>query len=309
MIILVTGGAGFIGSHVVDRLLKAGHKVIVIDDLSTGSEKNLNKNAVFYKIDISDNGEVEKIFCDNRIDAVFHFAAQIDVRISAEKPNRDAEINIVGTLNILKSMKEHNARKIIFSSSGGAVYGEVESPADEIRPVSPISPYGISKYTCEMYIKFFAREYGIDYTILRYANVFGPRQSNKGEAGVVAVFIRNMIEGKECYLYGHGEMYRDYVYVGDVAEANLFSLENAAGLTLNIGTSRAISVKEVFAEIQKMFPSYEMTPVFAEKRLGEIVKSIVDGSLYLRTAKKENYLEFEKGIEKTVKWFKEIKNG
>lgn len=309
MKILVTGGAGFIGSNLVDSLVEKGNEVFIVDDLSSGNEKNINKKAKFFNCDISNKNELRKIFKETKPEIVFHLAAQIDVRISTEEPERDASVNIIGTINVLDLMKEFKSKKIIFSSSGGAIYGEVEKPADENFEKNPESCYGISKYAGEFYIKFFSKNYGFDYTILRYGNVYGERQSVKGEAGVVAIFINKMLNNQECTLYGYGKMFRDYVYVKDIVESNVLSLEKGKNKIYNVGTGENKSVLDVFETIKKHFPDYDLQPRFEEKRRGEIVKSILDNSLI----KKDygiNFTNFETGIENTVRYFKEIlKNG
>ncbi|MEO0234558.1 MAG: SDR family NAD(P)-dependent oxidoreductase [candidate division WOR-3 bacterium] len=309
MKILVTGGAGFIGSNLVDSLVEKGEEVFIVDDLSSGEEININKEAKFFKCDISNKDDLKKVFKETRPEIVFHLAAQIDVRISTEEPERDAKINIIGTINILDLMKNFNTRKIIFSSSGGAIYGEVDKPATEEYEKNPESCYGISKYAGEFYIKFFSKNYGFEYTILRYGNVYGERQSVKGEAGVVAIFINKMLNNQECTLYGYGKMYRDYVYVKDIVKSNVLSIENGKNKIYNVGTGKSKSVLDVFESIKKHFPDYKFQPRFEEKRRGEIVKSILDNSLI----KKDygiNFTDFDVGIENTVKYFKEtLKNG
>ncbi|MDI6701160.1 MAG: SDR family NAD(P)-dependent oxidoreductase [bacterium] len=309
MRILVTGGAGFIGSNLVDRLVEKKEEVFIVDDLSSGDERNINKNSKFFKCDISDKESLKKVFKEVKPEIIFHLAAQIDVRISTEEPERDAKINIIGTINILDLMKEVNSKKIIFSSSGGAIYGEVDKPVGENYEKNPESCYGISKYAGEYYIKFFSKNYGYDYTILRYGNVYGERQSVKGEAGVVAIFINRIIKNLECTLYGYGKMYRDYVYVQDIVEANVLSLEKGKNKIYNVGTGKSKSVLEVFESIRKHFPSYSLEPKFEDKRKGEIVKSLLDSSL-IRKDYDLDFTDFDEGIEKTVKYFKEnLNNG
>jgi UDP-glucose 4-epimerase len=309
MKILVTGGAGFIGSNLVDSLVEKGEEVFIVDDLSSGDEKNINKKANFFKCDISNKEELKKVFNDVRPEIVFHLAAQIDVRISTEEPERDAKINIIGTINILDLMKEFNTRKIIFSSSGGAIYGEVDDPATEDYEKNPESCYGISKYAGEFYIKFFSKNYGLEYTILRYGNVYGERQSVKGEAGVVAIFINRIFNNQECTLYGYGKMFRDYVYVKDIVKTNILSIEKGKNKIYNVGTGKSKSVIDVFETIKKHFPEYKLEPRFEEKRRGEIVKSILDSSL-IKKDYGMDFTDFDVGIENTVKYFKEIlKNG
>lgn len=309
MKILVTGGAGFIGSNLVDSLVEKGDEVFIVDDLSSGDEKNINKEAKFFRCDISNKDDLKKVFKHTMPEIIFHLAAQIDVRISTEEPERDAKINIIGTINILDLMKEFNSQKIIFSSSGGAIYGEVDKPATEEYEKNPESCYGISKYAGEFYIKFFSKNYGLEYTILRYGNVYGERQSIKGEAGVVAIFINKMLNNQECTLYGYGKMFRDYVYVKDVVKTNILSIEKGKNKIYNVGTGESKSVIDVFETIKKYFPDYKLQPRFEDKRRGEIVKSVLDNSLI----KKDygiKFTDFEIGIKNTVQYFKEtLKNG
>ncbi|MFQ5905673.1 MAG: NAD-dependent epimerase/dehydratase family protein, partial [bacterium] len=214
MKILVTGGAGFIGSHIVDRLVDDGHEVWIMDDLSTGKEENINSNAQFVKMDIADSRLLDAL-APTEPEIVFHCAAQIDVRKSICDPIGDARSNIIGTISLLEACRAWKTRKVIFSSSGGTIYGNVEEPATEDFPVLPLSPYGIGKLASEHYLRCYFELHGVTYTVLRYSNVYGPRQDPTGEAGVVAIFARNMLSGDTPVLYGFGEMVRDYVYVGD----------------------------------------------------------------------------------------------
>ncbi len=308
MRILVTGGAGFIGSHIVDALIKMQHEVIIVDDLSTGVEKNINKKAKFFKLDISNKKKLENVF-KKEIDIIFHTAAQIDVRKASIDPARDAEINIIGTINILKHAVDYNVKKIIFSSTGGAMYGDVEEPAKENTLPSPKSPYGISKYSDEMYIRFFGEEYSLGYTILRYANVYGPRQISKGEAGVISIFIESMMKNKEITLYGFGNMIRDFVYVDDVVEANILSITKGNKQILNVGTGVKTKIRDLYNYIKEYFPDYNHTPIKKDKRPGEIFSSVLDGTAILRDYDKEDYIDIKEGIKKTVKWFKEENSG
>ena len=217
MKILVTGGAGFIGSNVVDAYVTAGHEVVVVDSLVSGRRANLNPKAKFYEMDVR-NPELEKVFANEHPEIVNHHAAQIDVRKSVTDPVYDAEINILGGIKLLELCRTYGVRKVIYISSGGAIYGEpVYLPCDEAHPVNPLSPYGASKYTLELYLYLFKQVYGLDYTILRYANVYGPRQNPEGEAGVVAIFTGQLMQGKQVRIFGSGEQERDFVFVGDCA--------------------------------------------------------------------------------------------
>ena len=305
MKMLVTGGAGFIGSHVTDKLIAEGHSVVVFDNLSTGSENNINPNAIFVKGDVSNESDINCVFSKHDIKTVFHLAAQIDVRISTEEPQKDAQTNIIGTINLLNAMKKFKAEKIIFSSTGGALYGEVIDPADESYEKSPKSPYGISKLASEFYIKFFSESFNLNYTILRYANVYGPRQSVMGEAGVVAIFADNMKKNRQSSLFGFGEMYRDYVYVEDVAKANVMSVSMGDRETYNVGTGKRTSVKEIFRLLKNNFNDYSMEPVLKEKRIGEIVNSVVSPKKIIEDYKL-SFMDIESGLRLTADYFKEI---
>ncbi len=308
MKVLVTGGAGFIGSHLQDTLVEMGHDVTVFDDLSTGFGKNLNSKAKFFKIDISNQKKMIPIFKKEQFELIFHTAAQIDVRKASDDPYRDAEVNILGTINLLKNAADFNVRKMIFSSTGGAMYGNVEEPANEQKMPDPKSPYGISKYSDEMYLRFFGDEYNVEHTILRYSNVYGPRQSSKGEAGVVAIFINNMTNLKESILYGFGNMVRDYIFVEDVVEANILSMNNGNKCMYNVGTGKKTSVKELFEMIKTYYPEYNIEPTIKDRRPGELTSSVLDGKVLLRDYDKDDYIPIEIGIKKTVDWFKkEIK--
>jgi UDP-glucose 4-epimerase len=221
---IVTGGAGFIGSNLVDALIKEGHQVTIIDDLSTGRKENLNPRAKFHLVDIR-SVVVDKIFQEEKPDYLFHLAAQMNVRASVEDPKFDADVNIRGGINLLQSAKKHNVKKAIFASTGGAIYGEQDYfPADEEHPARPVSPYGVSKLSFEKYLHYFQVEYGLEYVSLRYANVYGPRQSHLGEAGVVAIFYDRLLAGKDAIINGDGKQTRDYVYVDDVIRVNLAAM-------------------------------------------------------------------------------------
>lgn len=275
MKILVTGGAGFIGSHIVDKYVELGHSVVVIDNLSTGNKKFINKKARFYKLDIISD-EIKDVFEKEKPDIVNHHAAQIDIRKSVEDPVFDAQVNIVGSLNIIKNCIDYGAKKIIFASSGGAVYGEPESmPVPEAHKVQPLSPYGVAKLTIENYLIAINSYRQIDYTILRYANVYGPRQNVLGEAGVCAIFLGKMKNNEGCVLYGNGEPVRDYVYVGDIAEANILAIAKGSKGVYNIGTGIGTKVKEIF-RILKELTGYKKHPELKPLRLGELNKIYLD---------------------------------
>ena len=250
MRILVTGGAGFIGSHVAERLLELEHQVVVLDDLSTGSEENIPDGVEFVKGDITDRQLVSELMGDTRFDVVNHHAAQMDVRGSVEDPSFDARVNILGTLNLLQSSIKTGVKKFMFASTGGAVYGEQDRfPADEDHPTRPVSPYGISKLACEKYLFYYQVQYGLQTVIMRYANIYGPRQNPFGEAGVVAIFSNKLARGEQVTINGDGLQTRDYVYVGDVVAANLLALDYAGSITFNIGTGIETDVVTLYKHL------------------------------------------------------------
>lgn len=299
----MTGGAGFIGSHLVDGLIKEGMDVFVIDDLSSGKRENLNPRARFYKLDIR-SSEVGKVFGREKPRYVFHLAAQIDVRKAAGDPKFDASVNVLGTLNLLKASAEAGVKKLVFSSTGGAIYGEVEKGfADEQKLPLPGSPYGISKLAGEHYIRFFGENSGPKFTILRYGNVYGPRQDPLGEAGVVAIFSLSMLQMKKTVLYGQGKMERDYVYVADVVEANLLAREKGDGEVLNIGTGTATSTNELFS-VMRQCTGYGLKPDLEQKRPGELWRSCLNCSKAERVLRWKAKTGLRLGIEETIEWFR-----
>lgn len=269
MKVLVTGGAGFIGSHVVDTYVDQGFDVVVLDDLSTGRLTNLNPNAKFYKMDIR-NPDVKNVFEDERFDVVNHHAAQMDVRRSIAEPHFDADVNILGSLNLIECAVKYKVKRFIYISTGGAVYGEPEYlPCDEAHPINPICQYGVSKHTVEHYLFLYKINYGLNYTVLRYPNVYGPRQDPRGEAGVVAIFLGRMLSNQQVTINGDGEQRRDYVYVSDCAWANLLAMNNENGGGIyNLGSNRGTSVNEIFAALQAVTGNNQK-PIFGPPKLGE----------------------------------------
>jgi len=269
--ILVTGGAGFIGSNLVDRLVKERHKVVVIDNLSTGKKENINSKAKFYHMDICDKAIID-IFKNEKIDVVYHNAAQISVERSIHEPAFDGNVNILGTINVLEACKEANVGKIIYSSTA-AVYGEPQYLGiDEKHPINPISFYGISKYTPEQYIKTYSKLYGLDFTILRYANAYGIRQDPKGEGGVIAIFMDKLFKGESPTIFGDGTATRDFIYIDDIVEANIKALYRGSKEVFNIGTGRATSICELFY-LMKEIMNVDVDVEFGEKRNGDIKHS------------------------------------
>jgi len=246
MKILITGGAGFIASHIADKFIDEGHQVVILDDLSTGFEKNINPKAKFVKINIRDE-KVSNLFEEEKFDVVNHHAAQMDVRRSVIDPVFDANTNILGTINLLQNSVKHGVKKFMFASTGGAVYGEQDYfPADENHPTNPVSPYGISKLSVEKYLYFYFNEHKLNYTILRYANIYGPRQNPFGEAGVVAIFSTKLLKGEQPIINGTGEQTRDYVFVKDVVKANLLTLTDKESNIYNVGTGIETDVNELY---------------------------------------------------------------
>jgi UDP-glucose 4-epimerase len=254
MKVLVTGGAGFIGSHVVDRLLEAGHDVAVVDNLATGKRGNVDPAARFHEADIRDPEALDRVFAAERPDVVSHQAAQASVGASMADPVRDAEINLIGSLRVLEACRHHGVRKLIYAGTGGAAVGEPKYlPVDEEHPVEPLSPYGADKHAVEHACAIYRASFGLDTTILRYANVYGPRQDPLGEAGVIAIFAGRMLAGdSEPVVNGTGEQERDYVYVGDVAEANRLALDRGSGGMYHLGTGVGTSVNELFDRLAKL---------------------------------------------------------
>lgn len=319
MKILVTGGAGFIGSNVADAYINDGHKVTIIDDLSSGKWENINKKAKFYLCDIRNREVLEKIFEKESFDIVNHHAAQISVPMSVANPQLDADINVLGFLNILELSVKYKVKKIIFISSGGALYGEAEEyPTTENYPPKPLSPYAITKYVSENYLFFYNNQYGIDYTILRYANVYGPRQIPHGEAGVVSIFMTRLKEGKECTVYAFKDepegMKRDYVYVEDVAYANILALTNGSKEAFNIGTGIPTATEDLFNYVYESLSKHIKideklkNPKKDKERPGDLRRSCLNIEKAMKILGWKPKTDLKTGIEKTVKWLIGEKN-
>ena len=302
--VLVTGGAGFIGSHLVDRLLSLGHKVVIVDDLSTGRLRHLNKAATFYHTSITYPG-LEEIFEREQPAIVNHHAAQISVSQSVADPVMDAEVNVTGTLRLIELSRRYGVEKFIFSSSGGSIYGEpVSSPCDEAHPVNPLSPYALSKHVGEEYLNLYHHTYRLNHVILRYGNVYGPRQDPHGEAGVVAIFARAMLEGKQPRIYGTGEQERDFVYVEDVVDANILAMEECQG-EYNIGTGKGTSVSRIF-ELLKGIIRYRSGPGYGPARPGEVFKISLDSAKFERGFGWTPKVSLEEGLSRTVDYFRRV---
>jgi UDP-glucose 4-epimerase len=301
--VLVTGGAGFIGSHVADRFIREGHKVTIVDNLSTGSEINVNPKAKFFKVDIR-SAVIDKIFEKTKPDILCHYAAQIDVRKSTDDPILDAQVNIIGTLNLLSSCVRHKVKKVIFASTGGAIYGEQDYfPADEKHPANPLSPYGVTKLTIEKYLLFFRETHGIDYVSLRYANVYGPRQNSLGEAGVVAIFSRKLLAGEQAVINGDGKQTRDFVFVDDVVESNVLALSYPKSEILNIGTGVETDINVLFGMLRKKTES-KQKEIHAPAKAGEQQRSVLDSSKAKKLLGWKPRFSLDLGLTRTVEYFK-----
>jgi UDP-glucose 4-epimerase len=302
MKIVVTGGAGFIASHIVDAYLHQGHEVHVIDDFSTGRRLNLNPTALLHEFNVADAGAakvIEKI----KPDVLNHHAAQMDVRHSVEDPLFDARVNILGFLNLLEACKKAGTDRVIFASSGGAIYGDEEPiPADEDHPKKPMSPYGVSKMTGELYLAYYSMAFGMRYVALRYANVYGPRQSTKGEAGVVAIFISQLLAGKPPTINGDGKQTRDYVFVGDVVRANVAALETSHVGGINIGTGRETDVVTLWRMLQQRAHS-KVEAVHGPAKAGEQMRSSLENSLALRVLNWRPERGLEEGLTQTIEYY------
>ncbi len=306
MKILVTGGAGFIASHVTDRFIADGHEVAVLDNLSSGRRENLNPAAVFYEGNIRDKDLVEEIFARHGFDIVDHHAAQMDVRKSALDPEFDALENIVGSLNIIMASVRHGVKKIVYASTGGAVYGEPDyRPVREDHPVNPLSQYGISKHTVEHYLHLYWMQHCLEYTALRYPNVFGERQSPRGEAGVVAIFTGQLLAGEQPTIFGDGGKTRDYMHVSDVVGANVAALGEAGNhMIMNIGTGVETSDRQIYDGVAAAVGS-DMLPAFADVRPGEINRISLDASKAREVLGWAPRLGFQEGLQRTVDYIRE----
>ncbi|MCB4755505.1 MAG: NAD-dependent epimerase/dehydratase family protein [Elusimicrobia bacterium] len=309
MKILVTGGAGFIGSNIVDEYIRQGHRVWVVDDLSTGHRRYVPKAAVLFHLNIRNKSRLLSLFKKARFDVVNHHAAQMDVRHSVADPQFDANVNIIGTLNLLEAAKNCKVKKFIFSSSGGTIYGECRRPAREGDPEIPLAPYGIAKLSSEKYIHAYAVLYGLKYTILRYANVYGPRQDPFGEAGVVAIFSNKILSGERPFIFGTGKQTRDFVYVGDVVRANTLALFKGHNKILNIGTGLETSVVKLWRTTASLSHS-DLQPIYKRARSGELSRSFLNCQKAKRDLGWAPQTDLRDGLERTLIYFKEkLKTG
>jgi UDP-glucose 4-epimerase len=304
MKIVVTGGAGFIASHIVDAYLHSGHEVHVIDDFSTGRKLNLNSNAVVHEVNVADR-EAANLIHKIKPDVLNHHAAQMDVRHSVENPLFDAGVNILGFLNLLEACKNANTQKVIFASSGGAIYGDKEPiPATEDHAKEPMSPYGVSKMTGELYLAYYYMAFGMRYVALRYANVYGPRQSSKGEAGVVAIFISQLLAQKTPTINGDGKQTRDYVFVGDVVRANVAALGTSHVGGINIGTGRETDVSTICRLLQRGTNS-TIEAVHGPAKPGEQLRSCLETSLAGRVLDWRPEVSIKDGLKRTIAYYRE----
>ena len=309
--VLVTGGAGFIGSHIVDALIARGFRVIVVDNLSAGKRENINPGAIFHHLDIR-SPELADVFTRDKVDWVNHHAAQIDVRRSVADPQQDAGVNILGLLNLLDNCVSHRVKGVIFASSGGVVYGEPDKlPVTETFPKRPLSPYGVGKLSSEYYLYYFHRVHGLPYIALRYGNVYGPRQDPYGEAGVASIFTREMLAGETPTIFGDGNQLRDYIFVGDIVTANLLAMKKLADMpppvtiddnAYNIGTGVGTSVNELFACLKEI-TGFTKEARYAAARTGELRQIILDASKARRELLWEHSVSLSDGLRKLVDYF------
>ncbi len=304
MKVLVTGGAGFIGSNIVDRYLALGHEVAIVDDLSTGSAANLNPDATFYEVDITDPEALEQVFAREKPEVVNHHAAQMDIQRGVREPGFDAIVNIVGSIYLIETGIRHGLRKMIYASSGGACYGNPEAiPATEETAIRAVSQYGVSKHTVEHYLWLYRHNDGLSYTVLRYANVYGPRQNPGGEAGVTAIFAMLMLRGEEPKIFGKGDKTRDYVFVDDVVEANVLALTGGDNEVFNISTGIETTDRQVFDAVAAA-AGYSKPPVFAPERKGEIRRTALSPQKAKDVLGWEPTVAFEEGCRRVVEYRK-----
>lgn len=303
MKVMVTGGAGFIGSHLVDRLIQEGHEAVVVDNLSTGKRKHVNRAARFYKLDVQ-SPRLERVFRKERPSVLMHLAAQMDIRRSVEDPIFDAQSNILGTINVLEQAVRHGSRKVVFASSGGAIYGEQEVfPAPESHPTRPLSPYGISKLAGEFYLAYYQQYSGIQYVSLRYSNVYGPRQDPHGEAGVVAIFTQKMLSGEQPIVNGTGRQTRDFVFVEDVVDAHLAVMGKDVQGCYNVGVGEETSINELFGMLADLTKSGSKQ-VHGPAKKGEQARSVVDSTKLRQELGWEPRTPLSEGLSRTVEFFR-----
>lgn len=304
MRIVVTGGAGFIASHVVDAYVDRGHEVHIIDDLSTGQRTNVNPKATLHQVDIAD-ARAAKLIERIKPDVLSHHAAQMDVRHSVADPLFDARVNILGLVNMLEGCKNSGVNKVIFASSGGAVYGEQDTfPASEEHPTRPASPYGVSKRTGELYLSYYQQAFGLPYVALRYANVYGPRQSSKGEAGVVAIFISQLLAAKSPIINGDGKQTRDYVFIGDVVKANVAALGTNYMGPVNVGTGKETDVVTIYRLLRRGLGS-DIEAVHGPAKLGEQRRSCLETSLAGKALGWKAEVPLEEGLQRTIDYWRQ----
>jgi UDP-glucose 4-epimerase len=304
MKILVTGGAGFIASHIVDAYIHLGHDVTVLDDLSTGRKTNISPGAKFVQQDVRDAEALNALFGRERFNVVNHHAAQMDVRRSVADPVFDASVNILGVLTLLEECVKAGVSKFVFASSGGAIYGEQDYfPADERHPTRPISPYGVAKLATEQYLFYYKAVYGLDSVNLRYANVYGPRQNPEGEAGVVAIFTSRMLAGSPAIINGDGTQTRDYVFVGDVVRANVLALDYKGSNVFNVGTGKESDVETLFRILKKKTGS-SCEEQHGPAKKGEQLRSVLDHSKISSALGWKPTVTLEEGLERTVDFFR-----
>jgi len=301
---LVTGGAGFIGSHVADAYLAAGHEVAILDDLSTGKLDNVNPQARFFHADLRQPEQLTAAFDDFRPEVICHLAAKANVRESMLKPVLYAEVNVIGSINLLETARAFSCNKFIYASTAGAVYGEPEYlPVDENHPINPLDPYGASKHHVEHYLYLYQRNYGLNYTVLRYPNVYGPRQDPHGEAGVVSIFALALLENRQPVIHGDGEQSRDFVYVGDIAQASVLALPAGDGQTYNLGAGESTSINTVFRLLKDITGS-DQPEVHGPAKLGEVFRTCIDATKARRELGWQPTTGLREGLERTVDYFR-----
>lgn len=303
MKILVTGGAGFIGSNVADAFVEAGHEVVVVDNLSSGNRENVNPAAKFYEVDIRSE-DLRKVVEQERPDIVDHHAAHIDVRRSVADPAYDASINVLGSINLLEACRISGVKKVIYSSTGGAEYGEPEYlPCDENHPINPLSPYGATKHTVEHYLFMYRANFGLEYTVLRYPNVYGPRQDPYGEAGVIAIWTEKMLKGEDTVINGSGEQERDFVYVGDCVSANLVALDGGNGREYNLGWGVGVTINEIWRRLKEA-TGYQKQAIYGPAKTGETFRIYLDTKRIQSELGWKPKMPLDQGVAATVEYFR-----